>query len=66
MAFLFRDNRRYGTDGQTDGAKHLMRPLGRVTLCITVQYKVTDITTRSPAVARIADSTAKNCRGHVT
>jgi len=26
MAFPFRDNRRHGTDGQTDGVRHLMRP----------------------------------------
>jgi len=25
MAFLFRENRRHGTDRQTDGVQHLMR-----------------------------------------
>jgi len=42
MAFLFRENRRHGTDGrtnrqrQTNGVQHLMRPpLGKVALSIT-------------------------------
>jgi len=37
-----------------------------ITLVFAGKYRIEDITTRSQAVARIADRTAKNCSGHVT
>jgi len=34
MAFLFRENRKHGTNEQTDGVQHLMRPTNNLAFTI--------------------------------
>jgi len=43
-----------------------LNELTTVTAGVNVDKMVSSFITRSQAVARIADRTAKNCRGHVT
>jgi len=50
----------------SDSHQHQMYVSIIITIIINISYHRARYNTRSQAVARIADRTAKNCRGHVT